>query len=268
MQNAKLKQINTERGRRYEVTDTDGTTYLLPSVTTILGVIGKPALINWAAKTEREAVVHAATQLYLDAPLKPPMSEAAYRTSLLARLGKDKAHIKQMEKAAAIGSNVHEVIEWHLRRELGQKVLRCPELLPEAVPCFSAYQAWALEHELRPLLIEQTVWSKAGRYAGTMDVLAEATMDGKRVTVVLDWKTSSGIWKEYRLQIAAYAKAIHEMGHTKELPGGLIVRLPKAKKPGESTEPEFCYVPAEEHGPLLEAFMAARNLWAWIEGEE
>ena len=66
---------------------------IFDSVTSILGVIAKPALINWAANKERELVTEAAADFYLDLPLDAArMSRPAFLASLSARLGKTKAH--------------------------------------------------------------------------------------------------------------------------------------------------------------------------------
>ena len=51
VERTRTKQLNTPSGRFYQV---DDETY--PSVTHILSCIGKPALINWAANTERTLV--------------------------------------------------------------------------------------------------------------------------------------------------------------------------------------------------------------------
>ena len=92
------------------------------SVTTILQAApAKPALINWAAKEERLAVIEAACKLWEDVPLDPKMSTAAYRATLETRVGTEKAYRKRMMKAADIGKQAHALIEWTLRAELQQK---------------------------------------------------------------------------------------------------------------------------------------------------
>ena len=72
---------------------------LLPSVTNILNVIGKPALINWAANTERALVIEAAAALWEDAPITTKMTRLAYIATLTDRIGKTKAHQKELAKA-------------------------------------------------------------------------------------------------------------------------------------------------------------------------
>ena len=252
---AKAPRNTTPAGRFY---DTPAGKF--PSVTTILSVIGKPALIAWAANEERKAVVNAAATLYCNAPVEPKMSREAYEASLVTFLGKEKAHTKLLEKAGSIGTAVHALIEWNLRKRLGQTVGPQPALPLEATSCFAAYEHWEVSAELKPVAIEQVVWSASRGYAGTMDVLGEVTHEGKRVMVVLDWKTSARVYKEAHMQVSAYCAALLEMGHASQPLHGLIVRLPKTTR---DPEPEFQLVHADEQPGHMEAFMAALRLWQW-----
>lgn len=259
---AKAKQINTERkGRFYEVPD--GGKY--PSVTTILNIIAKPALINWAANMERTLVVEASADLYEDLPVNggiPKMERPTYITSLQNRLGKTKAHQKALTKAGEIGSQVHALIEWNTRKSLGEKVGPEPHLIDRATWAFSVWEKWAKKSNFKPIHCEQTVWSNEHRYAGTMDLMAEVKVGGtdEIVRVVVDWKTGKAIYPEALLQNVAYIKALIEMGHAKPPLHGLIVRLPKNE---EDPEPEVRLIPWAEQDSLFRAFIHARALWGW-----
>jgi len=218
-----MKRTDSNRGRTY--TAPDGTE--LWSVTTKLNVVAKPQLIAWAAKMERELVLEAATDLWKDAP--KTLSPASFKLILEQRLGAKKAHQKESERAANIGTLVHDAIERELRISLKQPVGPPPELGPEAALALSKWKEWEKEREFEPLFIEQQVFSLVHGYAGTLDMIARYTRaDGKRVLALVDWKTSSGIYAEYLLQIGAYHGAIREMGHfeNEEL-DGLIVKIPK-----------------------------------------
>src|SRR5262249_5252999 len=114
----------------------------LPSMTNVLSVIGKPALINWAANKEREMVIEAAAGLWVDAPTAPKMSRQVYIATLTERLGKTKAHVKELEEASEIGSMVHARIEWEMRRQMGQQVGPMPDMTPKAEWAFAAAQRW------------------------------------------------------------------------------------------------------------------------------
>lgn len=101
------------------------------------------------------------------------------------------------------GTKVHETIEALLKNER-------PELTPDLMPVVEAFGRFRKEHEIltHPAMIEQRIFHQGERYAGTIDVLAK--VDGK--VGVLDIKTSSGIWRDYNLQTAAYLYAIQSGG--------------------------------------------------------
>jgi hypothetical protein len=240
-------------GRFYEV---DG--QRLPSVTHILGCIGKPALINWAANQERAACMDAAADLYLDLCKTPPMSRATFVATLDGRIGKQKAHRKQLEKAGEVGSQVHGLIEWNLRKTLGQKVGPEPRVLDQAQWAFMAFQDWANGVSLKPIYIEQTVFSKTHGYAGTMDLLAEVN----GVPTLIDFKTGKSIYAEAFLQNVAYQVALSEMGHA-PASAGLIVRLPKVE-----TDPQFEVGEVPPADGLFPTFLAVKQVWTWWFAQE
>lgn len=243
--------------RQYELP----TGELFDSVTSILGIIAKPALITWAANQERLHVSLAAADLYEDAPGEPKMSRQAFLTSLDGRLGKTKAHQKLLNKASEIGSQVHALIEWNILRALGRSVGPEPLVTGPALCSFASYETWRSEAALEPLAIEQVVWSRLHRYAGTLDLFAELEHpQGGRVKAVIDWKTGKGIYPEASLQSAAYVTALLEMKHAEGPVWGLIVRLPKTEgDPGF----EVLWISPEERMANLEAFLAAKRLWDW-----
>lgn len=242
-----MQRNDTNRGRFYEI---EGVQY--PSVTTILQVVGKPALVPWAAKVEREMVMEVSADLYLDCSETPTMSKPAWLTTLQSRLGKQKAATKELAKASEIGSQVHALIEWTLKGELCHKVGPSPRISDKAQWAFMAWEDWRKKVELKPIFVEQTVWSKEWGYAGTLDLLAE--VEGK--LTVLDWKTGKAVYDESYLQNAAYRRAIREMKHGDPLQG-IIVRLPKVE-----TDPEFeaVTVPFDEDW-LFQRFINAMRLW-------
>lgn len=242
----------TIRGRFYETAD--GT---YPSVTTVLSVIGKPALINWAAKEERTLVMEESANLYQDAPMEK-MSRQAWITTLERRLGDERAHTRLLRKAGDIGSQVHAMIEYTLRARLCQKVEAPPALSPKAAWAFSVYERWANRVKLTPMLIEQTVYSVEHGYAGTMDLFAE--IDGK--ATVVDFKTGKAVYPEAHLQNAAYRTALRTMGHG-DATQGIILRLPK-----NETDPEPEAVIADDETSSLEVFLHTKRLWEWSQAKD
>jgi len=99
-----------------------------------------------------------------------------------------------------------------------------PEL-PEdeaALNCIEAFREWTKDNEVKWLSIEQKVCSLKHGYAGTVDAVAEVNGE----FTVIDFKTSAKIYKQYHLQVAAYAQAITEM-YGRDVEKGLILRLDK-----------------------------------------
>jgi hypothetical protein len=243
-----------------------------PSVTTILQVLAKPALVAWSAKVEREMVMNVSKELYLDAPAAPKMTGAAWLTTLQTRLGTAKAHKKLLEKAGDIGSQIHSLIEWSLKASLMKDAGPSPRICDKAQWAFMAWEDWRKSIDLKPIWVEQTVWSDRNGVAGTMDLFAELSgevtakhwLTGEKVTktltstpAILDWKSGKRVYPEAFLQNAAYRSFLREMGHG-DPQDGLIVRLPKVE---DDPEFEVVWCPPEEE--CLPVFYHALKLWKW-----
>jgi hypothetical protein len=220
----------------------------LPSVTTILDIIAKPALGPWYAKEERRYFETAMLEVLSRPGARDPEFVLAAVAQAVTGV---KAADREKQKAAAIGTAVHAGIEWELRRQLGEDAgpaLHLPEAAAWAV---ESWKDWARSVNLEPLAIERTVYCLECGYAGTLDLYARV----KGVPTVLDWKSGKAIYPEAFLQNLAYRHAATGAG----LPSaqGLIVRLPK-----QLDDPawEVMPVPATL---TLEDFLAALRLWRW-----
>ncbi len=194
-----------------------------------------------------------AADLYEDIHDTPKMSRPTYIATLDGRIGKLRANQKLLAKAGEIGHQVHAIIEWNLRRLLGQVVGPEPKIEDRAQWAFMAWEDWAKKVNLEPLVIEQAVFSLTHGYAGTMDLLAKVNGE----PTLVDFKTGKAIYGEAHLQNVAYQVALAEMGHTVPA-GGTIVRLPKTE-----TDPAFevAIVPAVSE--LLPTFLAVKQVWEW-----
>lgn len=256
MRGGKQAKRYTRDGTRFYYTD-EGNEY--PSVTSILSVLDKPALRNWIANTEREMVITAAANLYEDLPTTgQKMSRAGYLATIKNRIGQTKAYQKELAAAQEVGSAVHALIEWNIRKELGQIVGPQPEVSNKILHAFAAYEDWRARVKFKPLAIEQTVWSDIHAYAGTMDLWAE--VDGEEC--VLDFKTGKAVYKEAKVQIAAYAFALSEMGHGHPK-AGIVLRLPKIE-----ADPNFEAVRVDNLERYFKAFLAIRQAWEWCALED
>jgi hypothetical protein len=248
---------DTAAGRFYTVNGIQ-----LPSVTTILQAINKPALVPWAAKVEREAVTQAAADLYMQWATQPvtrtPLPRSWYLTELLGKLGQVRAHEKTLAAAGDLGNQTHKLIEWTMRTAIGAVAGPRPVVQERALWAFMAFEDWAKSVSLKPILIEQTVYSKTHGYAGTMDVLARVN----GVQTLVDFKTGTRIYPEAQLQSAAYSMALQEMGYLLPVQA-LIVRLPKVE-----TDPAFEVQTVPPVAELFPTFLAAKTLWTWTQGNE
>ena len=97
-----------------------------------------------------------------------------------------------------------------------------------------SFKAWA---ESIDGIIEHTelkVISNRHRYSGTLDAVGKV---GK-MRMIVDWKTSSRIYPEMQLQLAAYAQAYNEQTGSK-IKDGLIVHVSKDKPDYKVTTKQF-----------------------------
>ena len=224
----------------------------LPSVTTVLEVIAKPALGPWYAKEERRQLETALLEVLVQ---QGPADREAYKAFVLEQLAGAitgvKAADRAREQAATIGTAVHAGIEWHLRTQLGEDAGAEP-LLPEAAAwAVESWKDWAKSVALEPLALERVVYCEDCGYAGTMDLYARV----KGIPTILDWKTGRAIYPEALLQNVAYRHAAARLGMPAEQ--GMIVRLPKRL---DDPAWEAMTVPATI---TVEEFLAALRLWQW-----
>lgn len=249
---------NQGRDRFYQI---DGHDKDLPSVTTYLGAIAKPALTTWSAKVERALVAEIVCEVV---DRHPGEIGREIRALVDARLKQTKyACNTKLEAAGDIGTALHKKIEWELGRRLLTVKERFsyaapPEVPPEAQWAYEAWEKWAADCKLEPLMIEQRVYSLKYGFAGTTDMIGRVN----GMLVVSDWKTSSGLYLEHLIQVSAYREALKEMGHfTDEPMGGVIVKLPKTA--GDRKFKAAILTP-EEMDEHFKTFLAVRDLWVAI----
>jgi hypothetical protein len=180
-QRAGLRRIETRSGHRYTL---DGKP--VPGVTTLLSNgLPKPALTRWAAKTAAEYV---ADNLEV-------LNALPDRESIVATV--KQSPWSQRDRAAVRGTDVHALAEKLLH---GEEV-EVPEHLTGYV---EGYARFLDEWQPTPVLTERPVASRKWWYAGTFDAILRMP-DGE--TLLVDWKTSKGVYGETASQIAAYREA-------------------------------------------------------------
>lgn len=159
------------------------------ATTLIGGGIPKPALVNWAAKQVAE---------FVDAN---PEEVARLRDT--PDLVRSLAAVPQQKKETAglRGTQIHD---------LGERYL-AGEDIGEAMAHHEAEVMGLVEFiedlDLQPLVVEKSLANRAHWYAGRVDFIGTSKrLHGGR-PVLIDWKTSRGVYGETALQTAAYARA-------------------------------------------------------------
>ncbi len=161
---------------------------LMPSVTTILGIKNKPALVNWA---KRETAASAVRNLDVLARMVQKGGAQAAIAWLKGLPGYER------DASAALGSAVHAAAEAIGR---GESVAAGGDV----EPFVAAYRRDFLEvFEPRFLALEAMVCSPRHGYGGTAD--AFALIDGE--IWLLDYKTGFGVYPDTALQLAGLARA-------------------------------------------------------------
>jgi hypothetical protein len=199
----------------------------LVGTTTVLGLwgAGTNALIAWGAGLERRAVLSAAGQVYSEAR-SYQMNSTAFIEEVEKRLGKERAHVKALDKAADIGTAAHEYIHWWLKSQAN--LTRDPEpKVPDAsLVAVMSFQDWWKQSGLKPVAMEETVWDATLGYAGRIDLVAE---DPEGNLVLVDFKTSKYVYDKFHMQVAAYLNAARHNGYFRD-GSGIILKLPKSQE--------------------------------------
>jgi hypothetical protein len=252
-----MKRTDTQAGRFY-----DANGRKLPSVTTILSALAKPALVGWAAREERNAMLNASYLAYAEAVQSmglDAMDAGEWQRNVIEISGEQQAHRRKMQDAATIGTKVHALIEDALTAELqGQEHFLLLETLePKVRECIEKWLDWRQGVDLKVIAVEKRLASQDYGFAGTLDLLAE--VDGE--PSVIDFKTGKAIYAEAFLQNCAYRVALAEEGVATTK--GFIVRLPK-----EETDPTFEVREVPPMDELLIPFVCLIPVWRWVHAQE
>ena len=197
---AQYQGINVEaRARDYRV---GGEPY--QRVSTILGVINKPALVGWMKSLTLDAVrdtlkdpaVHS-DELDLDRWVSHIMQAAKERT--------ERESTAAAERGTAIHADIVRFFDGGMPK------------YPETVKA----EEFLFENHMTVEAQEMIVWDDAIKVAGRCDIVLR---DADRKLLVVDWKTGKGPYPEMALQLSAYASMLRKMtGEPVER--GLVVKL-------------------------------------------
>lgn len=184
-------------GHRYKVFHKGVEKYGTCSVTTVMGVMDKPQLVQWSANMTNDYWIK-------------ELSEAEKIDEvLLHRLSKEAPLAWKMKRDAAgdMGTLVHLWIEEYIKWKLGKG--EKPDLPENPILNKSAvkFLSWAKAEGITFTDTERKIYSFKHNIAGTCDFLY-VTKDGK--LGIGDIKTSKGIYISYYYQVAAYRYMLEE----------------------------------------------------------
>lgn len=169
---------------RYKLKDNT----IVPSVTTIVGLLNKPALVNWANK--------------------------------LGLQGIDVG--KYVDKLAEVGTLAHQMILDYFRKVETDFFEYSPEIKDKAENSFLSFLEWAKGKNIEPLALEIESVSESLRFGGKFDFYGWIN----KVKTLIDFKSGSGIYSEMGIQLSAYKHLIEEnnIGFPEQC---MIVRIPR-----------------------------------------
>ena len=162
-----------------------------PSVTTILDVLHKPALIEWL---QNQTAIPA--MLHLPELIGKSVEEGVEAIRAYPRSIRD--------NAAKLGTSVHLLADMVPRAS--ESDAKAFEVSPEAFPYLEAFRGFLAFLEAqggRIISSEHAVWNKTEGYAGTYDLIVSLWDE----LWLLDVKTGRGYYPDYGLQLTAYKHA-------------------------------------------------------------
>lgn len=228
-----------EKGHKYFL---DGKA--MTGVTTILGVIAKPMLIQWAANEAVKYIRENANIVDVEAGFDLEVWEDLLKAASVA-------HRKKKEAAGDKGKDVHAQIEVLIKSSLDTGTPISGTSDNEQVQHFID---WAVSNKVKFLVSEEKVFSRKLWVAGTIDFVCE--IDGE--VWIGDIKTSSAIYPEHFFQTAGYQKLMEDMadgdgGMPVNVKGHIILNV---RKDGTFEEKRSI-----SNSDNLSAFMAALTLY-------
>ena len=173
---------------------------VVPSVTTIIGDnLGwnKAALIGWA------------------------------KASVKKGLDPDKIR----DEAGDVGTLSHYLIECYLKKEEPELGDYSQNNIETATKVLESFKEWWVATGYSVVGVEAVMVSNRHKYGGTIDLVAQ---DKDKKTILIDFKTSSGVYPEHKIQVAAYEELMSEF----DTPVDRVYIL-KLHKTGGSCEPYY-----------------------------
>ena len=178
----------------------------VPGTSGVLDMMANNGLWNWKLFNQKKLIKQAmvSKKIPLDV-IEDVMIEA------------DAINQKTQQKTLGIGTIVHKLAEDWLK---GLEVIEPEDKI--VGNCFKKFKDFWITNKLKLLESEKLLYSEKG-FCGTLDIVAT---DNSNNLILIDIKTSNGIFHNYCLQLHAYKYAYEEQTG-KKINKLCIVRLPK-----------------------------------------
>jgi hypothetical protein len=151
----------------------------VPSVTTVLGIVGSPGLMFWANKIGKKKIDY---------------------WSLL-------------REYANIGTLTHALVNEYFTGGMPEDFSEFTEYEQgQAYKNFSGFMKYIEENEIRCIMSERGFVSDKYNYGGTLDLYCEM----KEGLTLVDFKTSADFRMKFFLQLMGYTNLLEENGHAVE----------------------------------------------------
>lgn len=188
-----------------------------PSVSKILGMLNKPALLGWAANC---AVDYINENLHII-----QNTTDVHRAKDVLEVAR-KAYKVKKDAAADAGTQCHHAIQMYIEGHDPYPSLVCEE----SKRGFQAFLSWESKNHVEWLESEVQVYCVSIGYAGRFDAIA--MVNGHRY--LIDFKTSKSIYDEMYWQVCAYRQAYNEMFPDRSIDNLAVLHLDK-----ETATPTF-----------------------------
>jgi len=146
----------------------------VPGVTTILGILNKPALVKWANNLGLQGI-----------------DSTKYR-----------------DEMADIGTLAHQMIVDYFNKVETDTTEYSENQIGLAENCLLSFWEWEKGHKIEVIMAERQLVSEMG-FGGTIDCFCN--LDGQ--PTLLDFKTGKAIYPEMFCQLAAYKQLLTEDNH-------------------------------------------------------
>lgn len=223
-----------------------------PSVTNVLGILAKPALVAWQ---QEQAILSALTL---------PRIAGETDDAFAKRVVQDKD--TQVEQAADLGTKIHDVCaEYALGAKAGDSAFRCDD--KNVYELFRPFADWFDANVLEVGQVEAVVTSHAYGYAGRMDMTLKlkdigwCVVDIKSQKVKRDAKgrAKPAFYETWPLQLSAYREAMYQCAAVREVCQIVSVVIDSVT-PG----PVHVKVWDDQSTDHTKAFHNALSLWKYI----